>query len=234
LAAQGYSGAELRLGDMYESSRGVPQNYGEALKHYQSAAKYGDPRGLTAIGHFHRQGLLFKRDPAAAIKIYIEAFEHGDVKAAWYISDMYFKGEGVSKDDAKGLEWVTKAAQFGDILSQFQLGDSYFGGTKGLPRNLSRALMWYHLAGTNSAKTGPADADVQAFNTVAEKLILAEMLPEQIAEAKRLEEEWLKSGMPKPRIFDDTTKEHSFSYCTASDHAKPQHQLHPGMEIMPN
>jgi TPR repeat protein len=50
LAEQGNAAAQYSLGNMYDSGRGTPQNYAEALKWYHKAAEQGYAKAQNNLG----------------------------------------------------------------------------------------------------------------------------------------------------------------------------------------
>lgn len=114
--------------------------------------------------------------------------ENYEKAAAWYRKDaelgvivaqvnlaiMYLDGLGVAQDFQQAAKWFQKAAEQGNAEAQHNLGLLYQDG-KGVARNLVEAHKWFAIAGASAsvAKVEPA------------------MTQEQIAEAKRLADEWL-------------------------------------------
>jgi TPR repeat protein len=50
LANNGNTGAQVRIGEMFENGVGVPQNYTEGRKWHQKAAENGDAHGAYRLG----------------------------------------------------------------------------------------------------------------------------------------------------------------------------------------
>jgi uncharacterized protein len=61
-AERGDAAAQARLGWMYSTGRGVPQNYFEAAKWYYRAADQGDPGAQLALGLLYNKGEGVRRD----------------------------------------------------------------------------------------------------------------------------------------------------------------------------
>jgi len=56
LAEQGFAPAQFNLGLMYETGRGVPQDYKEAVKWYRKASEQGAAKPQTNLGYMYQQG----------------------------------------------------------------------------------------------------------------------------------------------------------------------------------
>jgi uncharacterized protein len=61
-AEKGDAKAQLELGNMYDSGKGVTRNFGEALKWYRKAAEQGDGDAQFALGDMYAAGQGVDRD----------------------------------------------------------------------------------------------------------------------------------------------------------------------------
>jgi len=68
LAEQGVPAAQSYLGFMFETGRGVPQNYTEAAMWYRRAAEQGDGRAQYSLGLLYDRGQGVPRDIVEASK----------------------------------------------------------------------------------------------------------------------------------------------------------------------
>jgi uncharacterized protein len=108
--------------------------------------------------------------------------DSGNAPAQNRLASIYFwGGHGVTQDAAQAVLWYGKAADQGNALAQAHLGLMYEHGY-GVPRDPVMARMWLNLAVSRAPSLSMA---VKLRNEVA-----AKMTPAQIAEAKRLAEEW--------------------------------------------
>ena len=130
----GHSGAQNKLGDMYDRGLGVPQDYKEALRWYKLAA---DPRDTDAL------------------------FNLGDIDAQYALGDMYYNGRGVLQDYKEAVKWWRLAAEQGDATAQANLGFMYDQG-HGVPQDYVRAHMWYNLASAAGDAKGTTNRDIIA------------------------------------------------------------------------
>jgi uncharacterized protein len=68
MAEQGVPAAQSYLGFMFETGRGVPQNYTEAAMWYRRAAEQGDSRAQYSLGLLYDRGQGVPRDIVEASK----------------------------------------------------------------------------------------------------------------------------------------------------------------------
>jgi hypothetical protein len=68
LAERGNAAAQSYLGFMFETGRGVPQNYTEAAMWYRRAAEQGDTRAQYSLGLLYDRGQGVPRDIVEASK----------------------------------------------------------------------------------------------------------------------------------------------------------------------
>ena len=68
LAEQGVAAAQSYLGFMFETGRGVPQNYTEAAMWYRRAAEQGDSLAQYSLGLLYDKGFGVPRDVIEASK----------------------------------------------------------------------------------------------------------------------------------------------------------------------
>ena len=147
--------------------------------------------GLLAVGTFafaeagqleDGEAAYFKHDYANAMRLLRPLADGGNASAQNWLASIYFwGGHGVQQDAAQAAQWYRKAADHGNALAQAHLGLMYEHGY-GVPRDPVMARMWLNLA---VSRAPPLSMAVKLRKEVA-----AKMTPAQIAEAKRLAEEW--------------------------------------------
>ena len=67
-AERGDPGAQTQVGFMYETGRGLPQDYMAAVYWYRRAAEQGYPRGMHLLGLMYDKGLGVAEDYVTAYK----------------------------------------------------------------------------------------------------------------------------------------------------------------------
>ena len=98
---------------MYESGRGVPTDYGEAMEWYLKAANQGNALAQHNIGSLYFNGYGVYKVDKTVVEWYMKSASQGLPLAQNSLGAMYVKGFGVKKDPNKGLEWILKAAEQG-------------------------------------------------------------------------------------------------------------------------
>jgi TPR repeat protein len=96
---------------------------------------------------------------------------------------MYETGQGVAQDYKQAVYWYQKAADAGDTFAQFDLGRIYEAGQEGVAMDYVEAHKWWNIAASNGEERARKSRDT------VERL----MTPEQIAEAKKRANEWMKA-----------------------------------------
>lgn len=182
-AEDGKDQAQLRLGQLYSSGRGVVQDFGQAIYWYQRAAEMGNPAAQNNLGMAYYTGQGVERDYARAMGLFLEASAKQSPVVFTNIAVMYLLGHGVPKDTSVALDWLLKAADKNYSSAMIEIGKLYAKGN-GVTQDNIAAYMWFTLAGKHGDKTA------------AEWLAIGEtlMTPQQISEAKERADEW------KPRV----------------------------------
>lgn len=121
-----------------------------------------------------------KQGHAAAVAWCRWAAERGDARVQASFGAMFGNGLGVVQNYAEAMKWYRRAAKQGHAAAQHYIGVLYENG-QGVARNYVAAYKWYSIAGVNGGEAGYKNRDILA----------EQMLPNQIAEALRLAQEWL-------------------------------------------
>lgn len=117
-----------------------------------------------------------------------ERASRGDAEAQFNLGKMYEAGRGgLKKDYAEAERWYRRSAEQGDPYAQASLGILFRFG-KGVPQSNATAYLWFYLAASRTSG-GEHESIAEMRDAAA-----AHLTAQQIAEAKRLAEEW----KPKP------------------------------------
>jgi hypothetical protein len=149
-------------------------------------ADQGDASAQYHLGVMYDDGHGLPRDYEKAMRWYGKAADQGNAEAQCNLGSMYVKGHGVPQDYNKASMWYEMAADTGNTRAQFNIGELYASGM-GVPQDYVLAYMWFTLAASRYPSSEIADR-----NTAALKIneIALKMVPEEIAEAKRMAGEW--------------------------------------------
>ena len=184
LAKQGDATAQLALGEMFDTGKGVPQDFGQAVLWYRKAADQGAPLAQLSLGMMYHAGEGVPQDYSKAAEWLRKAADQGNSEAQHALAVLYDNGRGVPKDSTQAALWYLKAAEQGDVEAQHSIGTDYYLGD-GVPQDYVQAHMWFNVAASRAK-----DAELRNKMTEFRDLTAARMTPAQIAEAQKMASEW--------------------------------------------
>ena len=162
--------AQVQLGRMYDSGKGVPRDYKQAVKFYRLAARSDCADGQFALGQMYYWGRGTEPDPDLAHAWWRRAANQGhataqvclgrltwlvlrnkDTATAWLRkaaeqedpAGQFALAEMSSRNEA--VTWYRKAADQGHAKAQLALGRAYELG-EGVPCDANQAMHWYRKA----------------------------------------------------------------------------------------
>lgn len=168
-ADAGDAKSQVKLGGLYDTGEGVPQDPAVADQWYRKAADQGDADGLSCLAFAYEVGWGVKTDHAEATKLnnaalrqYQVAADSGDSAAQFTLGcDFEFGGAvpglGPEKNLAEAIKYLGMAAQQGNVNAEFRIAACYENGD-GVDKNPFQAAMWYCKA----ADQGDARAQFKA------------------------------------------------------------------------
>jgi TPR repeat protein len=145
LAEQGDVDGQANIGHLYETGRGVPQNYVQAAAWYRKAADQGSAYAQDALGSMYAGGRGVPQDYVQSVAWFRKAADQGDARAQGSLGLLYYRGEGVPQDYVQAVAWYRKAADQGDSFAQTQLGWGYVNG-QGVTQDYVEAAGWFRKA----------------------------------------------------------------------------------------
>jgi TPR repeat protein len=113
--------AQFRLGVMYDSGRGVPEDHKQATQWLTKAAETGLGDAQFYLGMIYDKGRGVPKDNQQAVRWYTKAAEAGFVVAQFNLALMHEEGRGVPEDSEEAVYWFTKAAEAGFEEAQLSL-----------------------------------------------------------------------------------------------------------------
>jgi TPR repeat protein len=187
-AEAGDPDAEAKLYTLYIYGRGVPKDRAKAFEWCSKAAEHGHAEAQLHMAGFYNWGNEVPKSPEEGTRWYRKAAENGYVRAQKFLGDRYFRAQGVEHDYAEAAKWYQKAAEGGDFDAMAALGAMFYSG-KGVTQDFKKAYFWLSLF-------AKSDRPLRR-----ELIILASaqmyMNPDQIAEVKKLVEEWKPTSNTK-------------------------------------
>jgi localization factor PodJL len=184
-ALAGDPAAAYEVGVRFAEGRVVPQNYEEAVRWLDRAARKGLAPAQFRVGSLYEKGLGVKKDLVVARDFYRAAADQGHGKAMHNLAVLYAEGTDGAADYRTAAYWFQKAADHGITDSQYNLAVLYARGI-GVEQNLAESFKWFFLA----AKEGDQDAAAKCRDVAAR-------LDEQALSAARIEVETWKP-LPQP------------------------------------
>ncbi|MBP5216026.1 MAG: sel1 repeat family protein [Alphaproteobacteria bacterium] len=129
-ADEGNLEAQMNLGYMYlYGANDVKQNFSEAFKYYEMAAKQNDPIALNNLGSLYFSGIGTNADIPSAITLFEKAAELGNDNASVNLAFIYLSGgKKDSQRNRKAFDFFQKAEKEGNKIARFMLGYAYYRG----------------------------------------------------------------------------------------------------------
>ena len=140
-AEQGYSMAQVNLGNIYYDGKGVEQNYEKAVELYKKAAEQGNAIAQYNLALKYVRGQGVEQNYEEAVKWYRQSAEQGYMYAQCNLGYMYEVGNGVEQNLEEAVMWYRKAAEQGFAVAQKNLGDMYRDG-EGVEQKYKEAVKW--------------------------------------------------------------------------------------------
>jgi uncharacterized protein len=171
VAADGGDGPEAmnRMGILYATGKGVPQDYVAALAWYQRAAQNGSVSALNNIATLHFHGLGVPQSYEEAVKWLRLAVKQGDAAAQNRLGAMYEDGRGVPKSTHDAFELFSLAAAQGYAPGMANLGHAYAGGS-GVKRDETRAYALISAAIEIGVPRGQREAAIYELGALSQRL----------------------------------------------------------------
>lgn len=99
------------LGNLFETGKGVNQDYAEALRLYRLSAEQGDSSAQDALGSLYSTGRGVEKNNAEAYKWYKKAADQGHSNGLRNLGVMYENGWGVRSDCLEAIRLYQKASE---------------------------------------------------------------------------------------------------------------------------
>ncbi len=152
-ADQGYSYAQVELGECYKNGEGVSQDFTEAFKWFSLAAEQDNYNALLRLGDCYLNGEGVSQDYEMAVNCFRKAAAlHPDYPwAIVRLGECYENGTGLNQDYAMAINHYLKAKAIAEANhyytgdAEFHIGACYEKG-HGASIDLEEAVKWYREA----------------------------------------------------------------------------------------
>jgi hypothetical protein len=133
--------------------------------------------GLAAIYETNYDKALEKLRPLA---------ENGHAAAQYNLGVMYEWGNGVEQNNSEALKWYKSSAEHFHKDAQNNLGALYSKG-EGTQQDFVEALKWFIISAENGSEGGQKNI----------RIVEKRMSYEQISQAQKLANDWMRSNRKK-------------------------------------
>jgi hypothetical protein len=158
-----------RMGILYATGTGVPQDLVAALAWYQRAAANGSTSAMNNIATMHYHGLGVPQSYQEAAKWLRLAVEQGDAPAQNKLGTMYEDGLGVRRSARDAFELFNLAAAQGYAPAMANLGRTYAKGS-GVKRDEIRAYALISAAVRIGMRQSERDAALYDLGALSQRL----------------------------------------------------------------
>jgi hypothetical protein len=179
-AEQGYAEAQNNLGQLYLF--GKQRDIQLAKQWFNKAATQGNFAASYNLWVLYTDNKASSEEFNSLIVLMEKSAKNGNVNTQSFLANVYYEGAHVTQNLDKAIYWYRKAAEKGDFTAQYNLGQLYYYGQGGLSKDLVKAYRCLTL----SMKNGFSEA-IELRDEVKSK-----MTPEQIEQAEKLVQEWLR------------------------------------------
>jgi len=121
LAQKGNAEAQFKVGEMYESGRGVEKNMIEAKRWINKAAAQGNQAAGYKLLYYDLQKNGVTKDNKAKLGDLQDAARDGDGYAQYYVGLMHSRGVGLKKSSNSALDWLGKASLVGVTAAEAEI-----------------------------------------------------------------------------------------------------------------
>ena len=154
------------------------KNYGEAAKHFQSAAAQGSLMAQYRLATLYYQGLGEEQDYGQAALWYRRAAEQGNVDAQYSLGNMYLMGEGIPQDDAQARYWYNAAANQGHEAARHNVEniDRYSQSNISITKDIAAEILGIDESLSINMDTS-LDINISESNDQAAEIMVASLAP---------------------------------------------------------
>jgi TPR repeat protein len=158
-----------RMGILYATGTGVPQDYVAALAWYRRAAENGSAQAMNNIATMYFHGLGVPQSYEESVKWLRLAVKQGDPVAQNKLGSLYDEGLGVPKSAPDSFELFSLAAAQGYAPAMANLGRAYAGG-RGVKRDEIRGYALISAAIQLGVSRGERDAALYELGALSQRL----------------------------------------------------------------
>jgi TPR repeat protein len=182
-AAQGHPVAQYMLARAYAAGRGVAADQDESVVWMTRAAEGRFVPAILLMAQMAHSGPAARRDLAAAAQWYRRGAELGSPRAAHQLGERLLRGEGVAAVAVEGWQWLRLAAALGYPMAMIRIAEA-----AAAPRASSATRIEGMMMALVAQRSAPADRRADLTRIQAE--LTGNLLPDELAEARRRAQAW--------------------------------------------
>ncbi len=115
----------------------------------RAQAANGSVSAAAALGAYYQD---VQKDLKRAEKWFYAAANAGDAEAQYRLAKIYDASREGRHPNKEVVSWLEKSGGQGHMEAQLMLGKIYQFGRRGIPKDLSRARIWYDMAAAKGSK----------------------------------------------------------------------------------
>ena len=116
----------------------------------RARAANGDVAAAADLGKYYQD---VEKDVKKAEKWFYAAGNAGNAEAQYRLAKIYDASREGKHPNKEVVAWLEKAGTQGHLEAQLMLGKIYQFGRRGIPKDLSKAKIWYDMAAAKGSKT---------------------------------------------------------------------------------
>jgi uncharacterized protein len=144
-AAQDNPNAVFFLGYLYEHGKFVTQDYSQAFRNYEIAARVHYPPAENNLAFLYQHGQGVHKDLGKAFDWYRAAAQHSYPIGEYNLATFYYLGIGTPRNYTEAVRWLHASADSGFAEAENRLAAFYFYGV-GVQRDYTEAARLVRLA----------------------------------------------------------------------------------------
>lgn len=188
---QGDTAAQEKLAWLYETGKGVAQDYRKAVALYEIAAAHGSTVALSNLARMYYEGRGVGRNYAKTAELLDQAAALGSADAMAHLAWLFERGEGVQQNYHVAAAFYQKAVEKGNLRAAVALGVLYELG-RGVEQNYTQAADLYQ----EPAQRGDPEAQTNLANLYSD----GKGVTQDYGKAIELLEQAVAQNYPRARV----------------------------------
>lgn len=182
-AEQGHAVAQYMLARAYATGRGVAADQAQSVEWMTRSAEGRFVPAILMMAQLAQTGPAEIRSAESAAQWYRRAAELGSSRGAYQLGERLLRGDGMTADPVEAWQWLRIAAQLGNALAMIRIAEA-----AAAPRASSATRIEGMMMAQLAQRSAPADRRADLTRIQAE--LTGNLLPDELAEARRRVAAW--------------------------------------------